>query len=188
MVRNLKGGKNGKKGARKHIVSNSFNQKLRVAEEDGEVYGCVTKLLGNGMCNVNCLEDDNTAKARLCIIRNKFRGRGKRGNEVTVGTYVLLGLREWESSKEGTKPKCDLIEVYGKYEIERLKIQVNVKWSLIHVANITESTNTNEELDDIFAFTNENTELKKELEIQNTKEVADEDCFGGDSVLDIDDI
>lgn len=188
MVRNLKGGKSGKKGARKHITSNNLNQKLRTSQEEGEVYGCVTKLLGNGMCNVNCLEANNTSKERLCIIRNKFRGRGKRGNEVTVGTYVLIGLREWESSKEGAKEKCDLIEVYAKHEIERLKNQVNIKWNVIHVASIVESATANDDLDDIFDFSNENTELKKELEMQTIEEVADEDCFGGDSALDIDDI
>ena len=99
MVRNFKGGKGGKKGARKHIVSNNFNAQLRLAKEEGEIYACVSKLLGNGMCHVNCLDPNNSCVQRLCIIRNKFKGRGKRGNELRVGTYVMVGVRSWETKK-----------------------------------------------------------------------------------------
>ena len=185
MVKNTKGGKGGKKGARKHITTNNFNQKLCLAEEEGEIYACVYKLLGNGMCHVNCLDKNNTLKHRLCIIRNKFRGRGKRGNEVAVGTYVLIGVREWESSKEGSMEKCDLIEVYSKSEFERVKNSVNNKWNIIHVNCISESTN-DDEYDDIFMFSNENTELKEQLEEE--VDVSTENVFGDGDEIDIDDI
>ena len=162
MVRNNKGGKGGKKMARKHIVGNGFNAKLRVAQEEGEVYACVTKLLGNGMCHVNCLEENNTAKSRLCIIRNKFRGRGKRDNQLMVGTYVLVGVRSWETSRADTLEKCDLVEVYNKSEVDKLKSQVDKSWNSIHVAAIHDPNET-DDMDDIFGFGQENEELKEEL-------------------------
>jgi hypothetical protein len=52
----------------------------------------------------------------LCIIRNKFKGRGKRDNILDSGSWVLVGMREW-ASKQDT---CDLLEVYNDGERDRL--------------------------------------------------------------------
>jgi hypothetical protein len=63
-------------------------------------------------------------KKRLCIIRGKFRGRGKRDNIITNGKWVLVGGREFESTKSGEGKdleKCDLLEVYSDLDKERLK-------------------------------------------------------------------
>ena len=184
MVKNS-GGNKGKKVARKHISGNSFNAKLRFAEEDEERYACVTKLLGNGMCNVNCLDGTNS-KQRLCIIRNKFRGRGKRDNTVAIGTYVLVGVREWESSKSNSLEKCDLIEVSNSNEAQKLKSQVDKPWELIHVSTIIHVKR--EEKDEMFAFGNENTELKEEIEQSVLTTETESDTFFCDEILDIDDI
>lgn len=191
MVRNNKGGKSGKKVARKHIVGNGFNAKLRIVEEEGEVYACVTKLLGNGMCHVNCLEENNSAKARLCIIRNKFRGRGKRDNQLTVGSYVLVGVRSWETSRADALEKCDLVEVYNKSEIDKLKSRVDKNWNLIHVAAINEM-NDPDDMDDIFGFGQENEELKEELKEELQKQMDGDttthDYLCGTEEIDINDI
>ena len=191
MVRNNKGGKGGKKMARKHIVGNGFNAKLRVAQEEGEVYACVTKLLGNGMCHVNCLEENNTAKSRLCIIRNKFRGNGKRDNQLMVGTYVLVGVRSWETSRADTLEKCDLVEVYNKSEVDKLKSQVDKSWNSIHVAAIHDPNET-DDMDDIFGFGQENEELKEELKEELQKQLDGEatpgDYLCGGEEVDVDDI
>jgi initiation factor 1A len=189
MVKNF-GGKGGKKIARKHFTSNNFNAKLRLAEEEGETYACVTKLLGNGMCHVNCLESNDTSKMRLCIIRNKFRGRGKRDNSVGVGTYVLVGVRSWETSREGSLDKCDLIEVYSNPEVEKIKSQVDKKWSMIHVSNIIEVREKHE--DDMFTFTDDNSELQEEIqrkiESEENSHENSSSYFGNDEEFDIDDI
>jgi hypothetical protein len=66
------------------------------------------------MCYVRLL--DGSTGDRLCIIRNKFKGRGKRDNILDTGSWVLVGLREW-SSKQDT---CDLLEVYNAAERDRL--------------------------------------------------------------------
>lgn len=190
MVKNAIGGNKGKKIARKHIVSNSFNSKLRTSEDEDEVYACVSKLLGNGMCHVNCLDVvKNTSKQRLCIIRNKFRGRGKRDNTLCVGTYVLVGLRSWESSKEGILEKCDLIEVYSKGETTRLKSQVDKNWSAIHIGDLSELKSDDNDLFE-FGTVEENTELKEEVKNLANKggDNENESFIINDNLINIDDI
>ncbi len=188
MVKNKTGGNKAKKFGRKHLGGNSFNAKLRISQVEDEVYACVTKLLGNGMCHVNCLDSSNSNKTRLCIIRNKFRGRGKRDNNLVMGTYVLVGIRSWETVKEGTIEKCDLIEVYNSSEVTRLKSQVDNNWKLIHVADVTEKHE--DDIDDL-GFTMENTEnnveLEKELEQISSSTRNEEITYIGNEI-DIDDI
>jgi translation initiation factor IF-1 len=114
MVKN-DGGNKGKGLARKHVTSGGSNKQLRVAVEDGERYAVVSKMLGNGMCYVRLLSG-GSASDKLCIIRNKFKGRGKRDNILDSGSWVLVGMREW-ASKQDT---CDLLEVYNHGERDRL--------------------------------------------------------------------
>jgi len=116
MVKNDAGGNKGKGLARKHVnaAKGGGSKQLRVATDAAEKYAIVSKMLGNGMCYVNLL--DGTIGNKLCIIRNKFKGRGKRDNILDSGSWVLVGLRDW-SSKQDT---CDLLEVYNDGERDRL--------------------------------------------------------------------
>tara|TARA_Y100001980_G_C14476476_1_gene255701 strand:+ start:389 stop:940 length:552 start_codon:yes stop_codon:yes gene_type:complete len=183
MVKNF-GGNRGKKVARKHMTNN-FNNKLRLAQEEGEVYGCVLKLLGNGMCHVNCLEENNSSKTRLCIIRNKFRGRGKRDNTLSVGTYVLVGLRSWETVTDNKIEKCDLISVYNSGDFEKVKNSIDKPWNTIKVEIGNHNIEKNDS--DAFIFDDKNDELIEELEnnIQNDKQ---ETFVIDDEDINIDDI
>jgi translation initiation factor IF-1 len=115
MVKNDAGGNKGKGLARKHVnaAKCGSSKQLRVATHEAEQYAVVSKMLGNGMCYVRLLSG---AGERLCIIRNKFKGRGKRDNILESGSWVLVGMREW-SSKQDT---CDLLEVYNPNERDRL--------------------------------------------------------------------
>ena len=139
MVKNF-GGKKTKGMARKNLTARP-NNILRVSTNEFEKYSQVTKLLGNGMCHVLC--DDNVT--RLCHIRGKFRGRGKRDNFVKTGSILLVGIREYESGGDGKKlQNCDLLEVYSDQDKEKLKQTVtNVNWRLLS-ANLM----TNEEADE----------------------------------------
>lgn len=131
MVKNVFGGKNAKKGAR--TSSTSDRNRLRVAEEEGEEYAIVTKMVGNG-CMVHCA--DNVV--RLCIIRGKFQGKGKSTNIISNGSWLLVGLRDWESVKEGGIPKCDLLEVYTHVDKERLKsASTSVNWNILMENDVT---------------------------------------------------
>ena len=126
MGKNVFGGKGAKRGARVSNFSGGRNN-LRVATEEGEEYAVVTKMTGNG-CNVYCSD----SVVRLCIIRGKFKGKGKSTNIIAGGTWVLVGTREWASEKEGAIPKCDLLEVYTHVDKERLKSSVGtVNWNLL---------------------------------------------------------
>ncbi len=122
MVKNTKGGSKHKKMARKLLKEDESERRTRYANESekNEMYAIVTKMYGNGMCGVRC----NDGKERLCIIRNKFRGRNKKSNMISLDSVLLVGIRDWEvvdnvSSKK--KNKCDLLEVYSDEDVYRLK-------------------------------------------------------------------
>lgn len=118
MVKNF-GGKHGKKVARKNANSNSQltnNKKMRFANGDEELYGLVTKCLGNGQFLIMC----NDQVERLCVVRNKFTGRNKQSNLITIGSWVIIGLRNWETRKPNKKEKCDMLEVYTNNEKHKL--------------------------------------------------------------------
>ena len=121
MVKNTKGGSGHKSQARKYETSGKqSNFKTRFSEDEFEYYAQVVAMLGNGMCHVMCKD----GKKRLCIIRGKFRGRGKRDNTLTNGKWVLVGGRDFEAEKTGDGKdleKCDLLEVYSDLDKERLK-------------------------------------------------------------------
>ena len=52
---------------------------------------------------------------------------------INNGSWILVGLREWELDKKSDGKKmqnCDLLEVYDSSEKEKLKNSVtNVSWS-----------------------------------------------------------
>lgn len=119
--------------ARKHIngSKNAQSKILRTSLCEDEKYGYVTKICGNGMCIVKCID----GYERLCFIRGKFSGRSKRENTIASGTWVLVGLRQWDAEKEfaskQTKTgksvqKCDLLEIYTSAEREKLRVQEKI--------------------------------------------------------------
>jgi initiation factor 1A len=133
MVKNF-GGKKTKGMARKNLTART-NNVLRVSTNEFEKFSQVLKLLGNGMCHVLC--DDNVT--RLCHIRGKFRGRGKRDNFVKIGSLLLVGIREYESGGDGKKlQNCDLLEVYADQDIVKLKqLVIDVNWRLLSTNMMT---------------------------------------------------
>jgi len=155
MVKNATGGSKTKGQARKSTSVPSSNR-LRVSEDVRELYAQVTAVLGNGMCHVICID----SKTRLCHIRGKFRGRGKRDNFIGRGTWLLVGIRDWESgeSKEakGKLQNCDLLEVYKDLDKDRLKTSVHVDWSAF-IDNDKKNSNL-EKVEESFEFTDKGTE------------------------------
>ena len=124
MVKNA-GGNKAKGYARKNMVKGSSS--LRVSEDPAEIYAQTIKISGGAMCRVNDLK----GQEMNCHIRGKFRGRGKRDNLIVPGTWLLVGLREWEQEpSSGKLLNCDLIEVYSDIDKVRLKNSVTfVDWS-----------------------------------------------------------
>lgn len=127
------GGGYQKNQANKHNAPAPTNSKLRVVEEEGEIYAVVTKILGSGMCHVECIDGIK----RLCHFRGKFSGRNKRQNEISINAWVMVGIREWESEKSSVGKKkeqlnnCDLLEVYSDHQKKQLASLTKMPWHIL---------------------------------------------------------
>jgi len=188
MVKNTSGGNKAKGFARKNFTKGSNT--LRVSHDEAEVYAQVTKILGGSMCHVISLEGTEM----LCHIRGKFRGRGKRDNLISNGTWVLVGLREWE--KEASKGKllnCDILEVYNDYDKDRLKNTVTtVNWNSFIANDNKISPAGDDDVESGFEFTSEKTEEYHALiEMQLAQQKAGTKMAtiaADDDEIDVDDI
>jgi initiation factor 1A len=149
MPKNTKGGSGHRGLASKDCYTAKATAKTRISVDEYELYGQVKSMTGNGMCIVFCQD----SKFRLCIIRGKFKGKGKRDNIIVAGSWVLVGLREFETEhdvgivdpgtltgkqKEKNKlDKCDLLEVYSEKDKKYLKSEINLPcWSLFNLDKI----------------------------------------------------
>ena len=193
-VKNKSGGNKAKKQGRKHVAIPT-TRKVRFSEHPCEVYACCEKMLGNGTCLVKCID----GKPRRCIIRKKFKGRHKSDNMVAIGTWLLVGIREYETGNaKDTLHNCDLIEVYRNNEKDDLKQnQPDKMWNLFQGIGTSSQSNdafdeeqdigidiTNKEIDTTFLDSlnidgiDEETEKPKENTI----------IFDDDTEIDFDDI
>lgn len=175
MVRNLNGGNRHKKQARKNVNEDTIKIKTRLADPDEscEMYATVTRMFGQGNCEVLC----NDGKIRLCVIRNKFKGRNKSKNMIMVDTKVLVGLRDWEIVTSEKRQKCDLLEVYDRTQHNDIKRDPRCEWKLI-ASNIEKDLiEKNEEQP--FEFIHSN----KSYNIDGTDDVS----YSNDNIKDNDD-
>lgn len=188
MVKNFAGGNKSKGFARKNFVKG--NSSLRVSQDDAEIYAQVIKVSGGAECHVIDLH----GRELLCHIRGKFRGRGKRDNYICNGTWMLVGLREWEKEVTEKRLNCDVIEVYNEVDKNRLKNTVNsVNWSLfVSNDNKTIGTNSTEDYDDII-FTDESTQeyqnlIQAQLSETKSKNITIATSCDDDEEINVDDI
>jgi len=144
MVKN-NGGNKAKGFARKNMSKGSYS--LRISEDPAEIFAQAVKILGGSICRVTTLQ----GVEMNCHIRGKFRGRGKRDNIITAGSWLLVGMREWEKTASlGKILNCDLIEVYSDSDKNRLKNSVtNIDWTPF-ITNDTRTIGTTSE-SDVFA-------------------------------------
>lgn len=191
MVKNFGGNKN-KKFGRKHMAQ-SNTRKLRTKQDEDEMYACVTKMLGNGMCHIIGIDEIT----RLCIIRNKFRGRSKRQNMLSPGSWVLIGLRSWQSIQENSSKleTCDLLEVYNSNEILQLKDDYDEKWSIFNgIGNVNEHQNLDEDISELGFEIQEKEDIDEESKERIENELKSNDDTNlstfvmNNEVIDIDDI
>ena len=105
MVKNTMGGTGTKSLARKHVSSNNSGGALRLPNGPLEQIVIVTKMLGNGMCEVFNNEDVRF----IAHIRAKFKGRNRRSNDISLNSFILIGIRDWE------KP-CKNVDVIFVYD------------------------------------------------------------------------
>lgn len=78
-----------------------------IFKEDGQEYGQVMRMLGNGRCEVTCFDGTK----RLCHIRGKMRKKVW----VCQGDIVLVSLRDFQDEKG------DIIVKYTSDEARNLK-------------------------------------------------------------------
>ena len=185
MVRNKTGGNKSKKSARKHVQTSdsSYNRKLRLIEEEGENYAVVIKMLGGPNCEVVC----NDGISRQCIIRNKFRGRDKRDNNIAPGVWVLVGVRDWEA-RTNKAAKCDLLEVYSSNEKDKLKAISSINFTALTNALDGGDTKFNDNIifEDDTITSHKNNILN---EIQDCEEDEEEkEAHSDDDFIDVDEI
>lgn len=93
---------------------------VRTAHGPYELYAIVQKRLGNGWVDVKCID----GVSRKCNIPKKFTGKKK--ELILVDTWLLVGLREFET----TKNKCDVLEVYNAHEITTLQT-MDGRWHVL---------------------------------------------------------
>lgn len=123
MVKNTTGGTKTKGLARKH-QGTSDRGHLRIPQDDLEKVAYVSKMLGNGMCQVYI--NDNPTPL-IAHIRKKFSGRHKRSNLIATGTCLLIGLREWENPSKN----CDVINVYDHNDLTTVLNLPAIKTNII---------------------------------------------------------
>lgn len=167
MVKNTKGGNKHKKMARKQ-AGPPVEEKIRYSSCNEEIYASVAKIYGNGRVLVTC----NDGIERLCVIRKKFKGRNKRSNEISLGTYLLVGKREWNSVSENKLETTDLLYVYSQNQANKLKYQNDINTKVLMV---NEKYNEN----DSKKIQQENNNLYF-LDKDTKEEEEDEVCFKAD--------
>lgn len=169
MVKNYGGGNKAKGFANKH--SSKKGGELRTSKDELEVYAQVSTMSGGTLCRVNTLEGTEM----ICHIRGKFRGRGKRDNFIGKGTWMLVGLREWENIENKSEDKdtilnCDVIEVYSDSDKKNLKNTVtNINWRPFIKNDTLTFDNEDDDVDDDdddnrgFTFADEKTQEYQDI-------------------------
>lgn len=113
MVKNTKGGKGAKSMARKSIDTGASASTFPIPTSDMEHFAVVNKMFGPA-CEVLLLD----GTVLFCHIRNKFKGRRKSGNFISIGSILLIGFREWEP--DNARKNCDLLFVYDNLQVSSL--------------------------------------------------------------------
>jgi translation initiation factor 1A len=87
-----RGGKKSKRSKNNKPNGETNTRSLLEAEDEGQEYAVVIKMLGNGRLMAYCYSD---SKQRLCHIRGKL----KKKVWINQGDTVLLSMREFEDDK-----------------------------------------------------------------------------------------
>jgi hypothetical protein len=124
MVKNVSGGSGQKSKGRKYEVKK--RSVLRMPEEEGEEIGYVTKNEGGGICRVLVMIN-NKEKMLRGHIRGKFRSRNRKDNNISSGSVVMIGLRNWEGEEH---KECDILEVYDQEEVKLMQSNASMSEKL----------------------------------------------------------
>jgi translation initiation factor 1A len=120
----LMGKKKTHKGVRRAHVDR--NRELIFKSDEGQTYGRVEKMLGNGrlLATSECAQKESNL---IC----KIRGAMRRSEWISVGDTVLIGMREFQDDK------ADVLHVYNREEVMLL-----TKWGMLEIPTFQEDTFT----------------------------------------------
>ena len=133
MVKNIVGGNRSRGFARKSY-NKSSSSVVRTPNNILEQFAIVTKLFGQGRCQV--ITSEPNPFTLNCIIRNKFKARFKNMNLVSLHSIILVGFRDWEAPDFKI---CDLLEVYSNDDISHLR---TIPAFTLNIASFDKHTNT----------------------------------------------
>ena len=114
------------KGAKRKVRREPSKRDLEY-KDDGQEYADVLKMLGNGRCEVKCID----GIARLAIIRGNMRNKVW----IKIGDFVLVGLRDFQDSK------CDILLKYTQEEVRTLKAYGEIPEKIDQESNVEEEEN-----------------------------------------------
>ena len=137
MVKNTVGGSKTKGFARKSYQKTSST--VRTPNNPLELFAIVTKLYGQGRCQVITYTGTLSHLTLNCVIRNKFKARFKNMNLVSIHSIILVGLRDWEAPDFKI---CDLLEVYSQDDIHHLRNIPHLSYILSSL-DLTRDNNNN---------------------------------------------
>lgn len=137
-----KGGKNRRRG--KNV--NGGQKRELIYKEEGQEYGQVTKMLGNGRIEVSCFD----SVKRMGHIRGKLRKKVWMGQ----GDIILVSLREFQDDQ------CDVIHKYNSDEARTLKQQGELPENA--KINETDTFGADEDEDVNFEFGDEDEEEEED--------------------------
>jgi hypothetical protein len=183
MVKNTGGGNRAKKFASKNVSNNSSYKKIRLPTDSDEIFAVVRKLYGGAELSVLSID----GVERRCIMRKKFRGRYKRDNHVKMGTWVLIGLRNYhkthtiETTSKGKQKLevCDLMEVYNESEVREIKETIDIDFGKLMTEDEYETH------DDIKFVDDDSYEVEQTIKAETYETVKLET---NEVVIDVDDI
>jgi hypothetical protein len=165
MVKNVSGGSGQKSKGRKYEVKKS--SVLRIPEEEGEEIGYVIKNEGGGICRVMVILL-NKERILRGHIRGKFRSRNRKDNNITAGSVVMIGLRDWEEEKK----ECDILEVYDQEEIKIMKSNTSLMEKMNRLQQSYQTSisgNTSNDRNEIEFTMDVDEEINIDEEMRNTE-------------------
>jgi translation initiation factor 1A len=124
------------KGQKRKIRKEPTKREL-IYKDDGQEYAKVLKMLGNGRCDLLCVDGIQ----RLGHIRGAMRKK----IWIKISDFVLVGLRDYQDSK------CDIIAKYTTDEIRSLKLygEIPSTVSVLEMQEDDTSSDTPFDFDDI---------------------------------------
>jgi initiation factor 1A len=138
MVKNTTGGHH-KNIARKNQQKSSHFS-IQKSTNEFEKYAVVLKVNGNGRFNVKTMDGLDL----MLSLSSRFKGKNRKDNNVELGRFVLIGLRDYENPHKN----CDLLYLYGPNEVEELSNDVTIG-SFFQV-KLNSTVTTEEELGVVF--------------------------------------